>query len=88
MIVVNAKDGIHYGTTKAMKVAEDNNLPCLFFLTKIDEENANFEEVFSAIKERYGQKVCPISVPIMNGEKMDGFVDLIEMKGKKIEKTQ
>ncbi|PWM47229.1 MAG: elongation factor G [Clostridiales bacterium] len=85
LIVVNAKDGIHYGTTKAMKFADDNKMPCLFFITKIDEENANFEDVFNAIKERYGQNVCPISVPIMDGEKMIGYVDLIEMKGKKIE---
>lgn len=85
LIVVNAKDGIHYGTTKAMKVAENNKMPCLFFITKIDEENADFEKVYTAIKERYGQKICPISVPIMENEKMTGYVDLIEMKGKNIE---
>ena len=42
MIVVSAKDGIQPGTMKAYRQAVSNNLPVFFFVTRVDEENADY----------------------------------------------
>ena len=75
LVVVSAKGGIHFGTTKAIN---------LFFITSIDEEHSDFYGVFDALKQRYGKGVCAISVPIIENEKVTGYVDIVEMKGKRI----
>lgn len=85
LVVISAKGGIHYGTTKAIKLAEQNKMPLLFFITKIDEDHADFYSVFDALKNRYGKGVCAMCIPIVEDDKMVGYVDLIEMKAKKRE---
>lgn len=84
LVVVSAKGGIHFGTTKAINLAKSLNLPQLFFITSIDEEHSDFYGVFDALKQRYGKGVCAISVPIIENEKVTGYVDIVEMKGKRI----
>ncbi len=84
LVLVSAKDGIHYGTTKATKLAASRHMPMMFFITKLDEENADYAKTMNAIRTRYGKNVCPITFPMMKDGEMVGYVDLIEMKGKKI----
>ena len=84
LVVVSAKGGIHFGTTKAINLAKSLNMPQLFFITGIDEEHSDFYGVFDALKQRYGKGVCAISVPIIENEKVTGYVDIVEMKGKRI----
>ncbi len=84
LVVVSAKGGIHFGTTKAINLAKSLNLPQLFFITSIDEEHSDFYGVFDSLKQRYGKGVCAISVPIIENEKVTGYVDIVEMKGKRI----
>ncbi len=84
LIVVSAKGGIHFGTTKAINLAKSLNMPQLFFITSIDEEHSDFYGVFDSLKQRYGKGVCAISVPIIENEKVTGYVDIVEMKGKRI----
>lgn len=84
LVVVSAKGGIHFGTTKAINLAKSLNMPQLFFITSIDEEHSDFYGVFDSLKQRYGKGVCAISVPIIENEKVTGYVDIVEMKGKRI----
>lgn len=84
LVVVSAKGSIHFGTTKAINLAKSLNMPQLFFITSIDEEHSDFYGVFDALKQRYGKGVCAISVPIIENEKVTGYVDIVEMKGKRI----
>lgn len=84
IVVVSAKGGIHFGTTKAINLAAELSMPQMFFITSVDEEHSDFYAVFDALKQRYGSGVCAISVPIVNDGKMEGYVDIIEMKGKRI----
>ena len=84
LVVVSAKGGIHFGTTKAINLAKSLNMPQLFFITSLDEEHSDFYGVFDSLKQRYGKGVCAISVPIIENEKVTGYVDIVEMKGKRI----
>ena len=84
LVVVSAKGGIHFGTTKAINLAKSLNMPQLFFITSIDEEHSDFYGVFDSLKQRYGKGVCAISGPISENEKVTGYVDIVKMKGKRI----
>ena len=43
LIVVDAKDVVQPGTQKAWQEAQKHNLPTIFFVNKLDEENTSFD---------------------------------------------
>ncbi|NLA86905.1 MAG: elongation factor G, partial [Clostridiales bacterium] len=86
IIVCAAKDGITVGLEKAWKYLENVKLPRAFYVSKIDEENGNYEAVYTALREKYGTSVCPIVLPIKNAAgKVDGLIDLINRKAFTVE---
>ena len=72
VIVVSAKDGIESGTENAVKLARKNDIPIVFFINKIDDDNANFEKTVDELREKFGTSAVPFEVPVMDGHKMTG----------------
>ncbi|MBQ2658249.1 MAG: elongation factor G [Erysipelotrichaceae bacterium] len=72
LVVVSAKDGIESGTESAVKLCKRMNLPIVFFINKIDDDNANFEKTVDALRDKFGASVVPFEVPVMDGKKMTG----------------
>ena len=72
MIVVSAKDGIESGTESAVKLCKKMNLPIVFFINKIDDDNANFEKTVDELRDKFGTSAVPFAVPVMDGKKMTG----------------
>jgi elongation factor G len=87
IIVLSAKDGINVGTEKAVKLCAKYNVPAMFYISKMDEDNSNFHKVYTDLKATFGAKVCAINAPIYddNGKNI-GYVDLNDMTGKRFEK--
>ncbi|MBQ1434439.1 MAG: elongation factor G [Clostridia bacterium] len=85
LIVLSAKSGVEVGTRKAYKLAVKNNLPTMFVVNKMDEENADFYASLDSLRDNFGVKVCPISIPIIENEKFVGVVDCIRMKARRFE---
>lgn len=78
IIVCPAKDGVSVGAEKAWNALAARKMPRMFFLSKVDEENSNFDNTFSAIREKYGNSVCPMVTPIVDETgHVSGIVDLI-----------
>lgn len=77
-----AVSGLQVGTEKAWNYVSKNKVPRVFFINKLDRENANFEKVFAALKEKYGTPVVPLQVPIGKEADFKGVVDIIEKKAK------
>ncbi|MEE3407890.1 MAG: elongation factor G [Erysipelotrichaceae bacterium] len=71
-IVVSAKDGIESGTESAVKLCKKNSIPVVFFINKIDDDNANFEKTVDELRAKFGDSVVPFEVPVMEGKKMTG----------------
>ncbi|MEN8907321.1 MAG: elongation factor G [Clostridiales bacterium] len=86
LIVVGAKDGVAVGTEKSFDFAKENNLAKFVFINKMDEENADFTSVYNKLIEMYGNGVVALQLPIIQGEKFIGYVDVLNMKAKKFEK--
>ena len=84
VIVVTAKSGVGVGTEKSFKYLRDQKLPAMFYISKFDEENADFFKAAQGLRETFGQKVCPLIIPIIEKEKAVGIVDIITGKAYKM----
>lgn len=80
LIVVDAKDAIQPGTQKAWEEAQRHALPTIFFVNKLDEENASFDTAYSTLRDTFGKSVIPFEVPIMENGKIIGSVNILRDK--------
>ena len=86
-IVVSAKNNLHVGTEKAYKYCQKKNLPNIFIVTKIDEENGDFMKVYTALRQQFGIRVCALTYPVIGNGKVMGMVDLLKMTYRTVEGT-
>ena len=77
VIVVSAKNGIGVGTEKSWKYLYERKLPRFVYISKLDEEHADFFKTFEALREKFGKTLAPIVIPILDGDKTVGIVDII-----------
>ncbi|MCL2588815.1 MAG: GTP-binding protein, partial [Oscillospiraceae bacterium] len=78
IIVGTAKDGIGVGGEKAWKYLAERKMPRMFFISKVDDENARYKKTFAELREKYGNSVCPMIAPIFDADsRCIGIVDLI-----------
>lgn len=77
VIVVSAKNGIGVGTEKSWKYLYERKLPRFVYISKLDEEHADFFKTFEALREKFGKTLAPIVIPITEGDKTVGIVDII-----------
>lgn len=83
VIVVSAKAGVEVGTIKAWELCERLELPRIFFVTDMDDDNASYRQVIEQLTERFGKKIAPFHLPIRENEKFVGFVNIVKMKGRR-----
>lgn len=80
LICLTAKSGIAVGTEKGWKSLADAGLPAMFYVSKLDEEHANFFNTFDSLRDIFGASVIPFTFPILHGEEAIGVVDLVSKK--------
>ena len=81
ILVLSAKDGITVGFEKAWKYCQDRNMPCIIYISKVDEENSDNNATFEALREKYGNKIAPVVVPIWNSaKKVTGLIDVLNKR--------
>ena len=85
LICVAAKEGCNVGAEKSWKYLNDADLPRAIYISKLDEENADFDATFDALRATLGNSVCAMSAPIKEGDKYVGIVDVITKKAYKMD---
>ena len=91
IIVLPAKGSVPVGTERAWKQTRARNLPTLFYISKTDEENGDFNAVVAELKEKFGKQVTPVVSPLWDAHKnVVGVLDIVhkcayDAAGKKIE---
>jgi len=80
IIVVDATAGVKIGTEKVWSFADEQKLPRIIFINKMDRERANFFGVVNEITKAFNVKASPVFLPIGSEDKFQGLVDLIKMK--------
>ncbi len=88
VILLPAKGGVAVGTEKSWAYAKEQGIPKIFYVSKMDEENANFFEVYNQLVNTFGKSVIAFQLPIVEGEKFTGYVDVINMTAKKFDKDK
>lgn len=79
IIVTSAKDGCNVGAEKAWKSLNTQKKPRGIYISKIDEENTDFEKAFQSLREHFGLSICPIISPVKekNSEKITATIDIV-----------
>ncbi len=80
LVVVCAASGVEVGTEKVWQYLEEKDLPRIVFINKMDRENANFQQVFTALTDKFGARLIPVQIPIGAAENFKGFVDILSGK--------
>ena len=86
IICVTAKDGLNVGTEKAWKSLTQAGKPRAIYISKTDEEHADYDRTFNQLRERFGNSVTALAMPVLEGEKVTGIIDVITKKAYRIEK--
>jgi len=85
VIPVDSVSGVEVGVEKSWEMVTEKGMPSLFFINKMDRENANFSKVFDQLREVFGNKLVPIAIPIGAEANFKGIIDLIDMKARTTE---
>ena len=81
ILVLSAKDGITVGFEKAWKYCEERNMPRFVYISKVDEDNSDYNATFEALREKYGNKIAPVVVPIWDSsKKVTGIIDVLNKR--------
>jgi len=81
ILVCSAKDGITVGFEKAWEYCEARNMPRFVYISKVDEDNSDYNATFEALREKYGNKIAPVVVPIWDSsKKVTGIIDVLNKR--------
>lgn len=87
VLVIDAGSGIEVGTEKAWAYTQKRNLPRIIFINKMDKENINYVNLIRSLKDKFGKKIAPFVLPMGDGEAFEGFVNVVDMVGRKYNGT-
>ena len=79
VVVTSATGTLTVGTEKALDMCAEKKTAALIFVNAVDKENSDFFGTVDAIMGKY-KSVVPIELPIMEGGKMVGSVDVLSSK--------
>ncbi|KHO61944.1 elongation factor G [Thermoanaerobacter sp. YS13] len=80
IIPVCAAAGVEVGTEKVFNIAKKNKLPIIFFINKMDRENADYFKALNQLMDKFGNKVIPLTFPIGSEQSFKGYVDVLTQK--------
>ena len=78
LIVTGASGALTVGAEKAIDVCLKNKIPMVIFINGMDKENADYAGTVAALKEKYAAKIAPIQIPLMEGNKMIGYINALK----------
>ncbi|KUO75569.1 MAG: elongation factor G [Desulfosporosinus sp. BRH_c37] len=81
VLVLCGVAGLEVQAEITLNVMEQQKLPRVIFVNKLDRKNANFGKVMEQLKEAYPQaRFVPLQIPIGQEESFQGIIDIVENK--------
>ncbi len=77
LVVAGANGTVTVGAEKAIDSCLRLKKPTVIFVNGMDKENADYHGTVNAYTEKYKGKIAPVQIPIMEGEKMTGYINVI-----------
>ncbi len=78
--VICAVDGVQPQTETVWRQADTFKVPRMCFVNKMDRIGADFFYSINDVKEKFGANTVALQIPIGQGEKFEGLIDLLKMK--------
>ena len=85
IIFIATAAGVEVGTETWWSCAEQNGVPRILVLNKMDKENTDFYKTVGDIQEKLSPSAVPIYLPIGSAESFSGVVDLIDRSAYKFD---
>ncbi|MFN0073335.1 MAG: elongation factor G [Chloroflexota bacterium] len=80
IVVIDGVSGIQVGTEAAWRQANKLDLPRLIFVNKLERENADYETVITALRDRYGTGIVPLTIPIGKEHDLHGIAEILHRR--------
>ncbi|HIG80750.1 MAG TPA: elongation factor G [Verrucomicrobiales bacterium] len=80
LVVINATNGVEVGTTKVWDWSRELGVPHLVAVNGLDKEHVNFETALASLRENFGKKVMPLTVPMNVGPGFNQVMDVLNKK--------
>ena len=77
LIVLDADQGVEIGTEQVWEYATQYDIPKMFVINGLDKEYADFDKVLAQVKERFGNNVFPMKIPINPGPGFNQVLDVL-----------
>ena len=85
VLVCASKDGLSVGAERCWKYLKEQKKPCIVYISKEDEENANFSTTLEALREKLSKSIAPVVAPIWDENKRTiGIIDVLNKKAYKM----
>lgn len=78
VVILDGKMGVEPQTETVWRQANDNNVPRIIFINKINLLGGNFELCIETINQRLAKNALIAALPIGEGDEHRGVVDLVE----------
>jgi len=80
IMVINTQSGIEVGTEVTWRITDKYNKPVIFAVNHLEHEHANFDDVISQLRHRFGGGVTLVQYPVNPGLGFNNIIDLLKMK--------
>jgi len=80
ILVVDCVAGVEVQTEVQWEATKNEGKACFIFVNKLEKENANYYSVLDKLKEKLGNNIVPVMLPIGTEDNFTGVVDLIKLK--------
>ncbi|MFW5996157.1 MAG: elongation factor G [Halanaerobiaceae bacterium] len=85
VLLIDGTAGIQVNTGFVWDTARKNDLSCFIFVNKMDQEDADFDKIYSELQEGLEGSFMPLSIPYKEDGEYKGVIDLISGKFLSIE---
>ncbi len=80
LFVLSAVDGVEVQTEVIWELVEEQKMPRVVFINKMDRENADFDKTLEELTSQFKAHFIPLQLPIGSAESFSGFVNVISEK--------
>src|SRR4051812_1934486 len=76
LIAIHANHGVGVGTDAVWKYATEDGIPKMIVINAFDKEETDFEKTLAQVREHFGERVFPMTIPINPGPGFNQVLDV------------
>jgi elongation factor G len=80
LLTVDGRSGVQIETVKLWRNLDEGGKPRGVFITKLDNDQADYEKALADIKEKFKVDAVPITIPMGKGGGFKGVIDVLHEK--------